>query len=137
MYTRTQQQDHRAAARAIAACLATLCTVAVLNTACQQPGPVAAVPYILPAVTLRVSPPTPRMVVGSEQAFTATLSDGRDDRTLHMSEVSWAIDDETVGSLAVRPDGAAVVTARAPGWLMITAWTGDVSGSVDVQVVAR
>ncbi len=136
MITRAQYWNGRQAAAGIAAALATLCVLALLASACEQPGPVATTPIVLPAATLQVSPAAPRMVVGSQQEFTAIRSDGRESRTLRMSEVSWSIDDETVGSLAVRPDGVAVVTGRAPGWLMITAWTGEISGSTDVQVVA-
>ncbi len=134
MSTRAQLQDRRAAAAAIGACLATLCAVAILNTACAQPGPVASDPgAVLPGATVWVTPALRSMVVGEEQEFTATSNERELPR---MSAILWSIDDEAVGSLAVRPDGVALVTARAPGWFTVTANMGEISGSVTVQVIA-
>ncbi len=88
-----------------------------------------------------MTPNVQRMVVGTEQEFTATRSYGQNERDRReaerRSELVWSIDDETVASLAVRGDGVAVVTALAPGWLTVTAASGEISGSATVQVVAR
>ncbi len=143
MSTRMQTRNGRLAAAAIrTGCLATLCALAVLGSACEQPGPVAGGSVaVLPGATLWVTPAAQRMVVGSEQEFTATRSDeresGRRNATEPRSELIWSIDDEAVATLAVRPDGVAVVTALAPGWLTVTAASGELSGSATVQVAAR
>ncbi len=141
MSTRTQYWNGRSAA-AVSASLTTLFLLAILGSACEQPGPVAG-GFIgdLPTEQVWVTPNVQRMVVGTEQEFTATRSYGQNERDRReaerRSELVWSIDDETVARLAVRGDGVAVVTALAPGWLTVTAASGEISGSATVQVVAR
>ncbi len=140
MSTRTEQRNRRSAAAAIGASLATLAALAVLSSAGGHPGPGAPAPAAAPAAPVPagmvwVIPAARRMVVGSDQEVTATVPDHP--YSERKSALAWSIDDQEVATLTVLPGDVARITARAPGWLTITATSGEASGSALVQVLAR
>ncbi len=136
MDTRAQSQKGRLAAAVIrVCCLATLCFPPVLGSACDRPSPVGSEPAVLPARTVGVYPAAQLMAVGDEQEFTAILSEAQGGP--RRGEVVWSISDEAVVGLTLRSNGAALVTARAPGWAIITATTGEAIGRATIQVEAQ
>lgn len=131
MDTRTQSRTGRHATTLIhIGRLAVLCSLPLLALACDGPSPVASGPAQDPGA-VSVSPAAIRLAVGDEQEFSAILSDALE---LQGGKVFWSISDGEVATLTVIHDRLAVVTARAPGWAIITATSGVTTGTATIDV---